>query len=213
MGRVKKGSFGGFSGKVGNVVGASWRDIDYIRSLPARVNDPKTKKQLKQRSRLSVVMNFLGTITPFLRIGFQSQATGRMTAFNAAMSYNMKFAVKGEGSEVTLDYPNVRVSRGTLSAASDIHTGVVEGKVQFNWGDGLSGNAKSSDIAMVLAYNPAKRGALYDLNACKRAEKKASLVLPSNWKGDPVETYLAFKTTEGTEVSDSVYAGRCRCLV
>src|SRR5690554_7117185 len=98
MGTLKEGVFGGFSGRVGKVVGASWRDIYYIRSLPSKVNDPKTEKQIKQRSRFSVVMEFLKTITPFIRIGFQSHASGRMTAFNAAMSYNMRRGVKqGEG--------------------------------------------------------------------------------------------------------------------
>ncbi|MPM74213.1 hypothetical protein SDC9_121198 [bioreactor metagenome] len=70
MGRIKKGALGGFSGKVGNVVGASWKGIDYIRSWPAKVNDPKTKEQLKQRGRFSITLDFLRTITPVLRIGF-----------------------------------------------------------------------------------------------------------------------------------------------
>lgn len=208
MGRVKDGTFGGFSGKVGNVVGASWRDIDYIRSLPARVNDPKTKKQLKQRSRLTVAMNFLGTITPFLRIGFQSQANGRMTAFNAAMSYNMKFAVKEGDQGVGLDYPNVLVSQGSLSNASNVHAEVVEGELRVNWETNAEGNAWFDDMVMLVAHDPAKSVSVYDLNAGKRANKKAGLSLPPDWKGDMIETYLAFKTADGTVVSDSFYTGR-----
>lgn len=38
MGTIKQGILGGFSGKVGNIVGASWRGIDYIRSMPASVH-------------------------------------------------------------------------------------------------------------------------------------------------------------------------------
>lgn len=38
MGTIKQGILGGFSGKVGNVVGASWKGIDYIRSLPSSVS-------------------------------------------------------------------------------------------------------------------------------------------------------------------------------
>lgn len=208
MGRVKEGSFGGFSGKVGNIVGASWKGIDYIRSRPSRVNDPKTKKQVKQRSRLSVAMNFLGTITPFLRIGFQSQVNERMTAFNAAMSYNMKFAMKEGDQEIELDYPNVLVSLGPLSSASNVHGEVVEGELQVNWGTDAEGSARRDDMAMLLAHNPARGASVYDLNAGKRANKKAGLPLPPLWKGDVIETYLAFKTADGTVVSESVYAGK-----
>src|SRR5690606_508733 len=42
MGIIKQGILGGFSGKVGNVVGASWKGIDYIRSLPSSVSNPRT---------------------------------------------------------------------------------------------------------------------------------------------------------------------------
>ena len=208
MGTLKKGVFGGFSGKVGNVVGASWKGIDYIRSMPSKVNDPKTKSQVKQRSRFLVAMDFLRTITPFLRIGFQSHANGRMTAFNAAMSYNMKFAVKGEYQVVGLDYPNVLVSRGSLSAVSGTSAEIVVDELLVNWEDSMRGNTRLDDIAMVLAYNPLKRESVYDLNAGKRAITKANLSLPPAWKGDAVETYLAFKTADGTVVSDSIYTGR-----
>jgi hypothetical protein len=34
MGIIKQGILGGFSGKVGNVVGGTWKGIDYMRVLP-----------------------------------------------------------------------------------------------------------------------------------------------------------------------------------
>ena len=51
MGTIKKGVLGGFSGKVGTVVGASWKGIDYIRSLPASVKNPRTEGQVTQRTK------------------------------------------------------------------------------------------------------------------------------------------------------------------
>jgi hypothetical protein len=59
MGRIKKGILGGFSGKVGSVVGASWKSIDYIRSLPASVRNPRTPAQVNQRSKFATVIKFL----------------------------------------------------------------------------------------------------------------------------------------------------------
>lgn len=208
MGTLKNGVFGGFSGKVGPVVGASWKDVNYIRSLPTRVNDPKTKKQVKQRSRFSVVMDFLRTITPFIRVGFQSQANGRMTAFNAAMSHNMRFAVKGERQEMELDYPNVLVASGSLDITSGARAEIVGRELQVEWDAERPGNTRRDDMAMVLACNPAKRESVYELNAGKREAMRVVLRLPRGWEGDAIETYLAFKTADGSMVSDSVYMGR-----
>ncbi|MDD3723512.1 MAG: DUF6266 family protein, partial [Lutibacter sp.] len=51
MGTIKKGILGGFSGKVGSVVGSTWNGISYMRSLPASVKNPRTEKQMSQRSK------------------------------------------------------------------------------------------------------------------------------------------------------------------
>jgi len=47
MATFKNGPNGGFSGKVGSVVGSSWKGIDYIRGLPAkRKNKPDTLEKI-----------------------------------------------------------------------------------------------------------------------------------------------------------------------
>lgn len=62
MGTIKKGILGSFSGKVGNVVGASWRNIAYMRSLPSSMRNPRTEKQVTQRNRFSLIGKFLKCI-------------------------------------------------------------------------------------------------------------------------------------------------------
>ena len=41
MATFEKGILGGFSGKVGNVVGSRWRGKNIMRSLPQRGNYPE----------------------------------------------------------------------------------------------------------------------------------------------------------------------------
>ena len=86
MGTIKQGILGGFSGKVGSVVGASWKGIAYMRSLPQSVTNPRTEGQVNQRSKFAVTLGFLQPITTYLRVGYKGYASGK-TAFNAAMSY------------------------------------------------------------------------------------------------------------------------------
>ncbi len=208
MGTIKDGILGGVSGRIGNLVGATWKDIHYIRTRPAKVRDAKTEKQLSQRSSFSVTMDFLKRITPFIRIGFQAHATGRMTAFNAAMSYNMKHAVTRGDQGMALDWPNVLISKGTLGSVTEVSGRVSEWELHLHWDTGGSENSWPDDIAMVVANNTVKGRSIYDLNASKRASGKASLPLPAAWEGDTIETYLAFKTDDGAMVSNSIYIGQ-----
>ena len=208
MGTLEQGLFGGFSGKVGNVVGVCRQGVYYVRSLPAKVNDPKTEKQVKQRGKFAVVMDFLKAITPFVRVGFQFQAEGAKSAFNAAMSYNIRHGVKSGKEGVELDWPNVLISRGSLGGAREVHVEIAQGELRVGWDSRSKGNARGDDVAMILAYNSVKQQPVYDLNASKRATGIAAVRLPRGWEGDTIETFLAFKTADGIEVSDSIYLGR-----
>ena len=41
MGTIKQGILGGFSGKVGTVVGSTWKSVHYMRALAVSFSDPR----------------------------------------------------------------------------------------------------------------------------------------------------------------------------
>ena len=49
MGTIKQGILGGFNGKVGSVIGASWKGISYMRGIAQSIKNPKTEAQVMQR--------------------------------------------------------------------------------------------------------------------------------------------------------------------
>lgn len=208
MARIKKGIRGEVSGKVGNVVGATWNGIPYIRSMPTNWIDPKTENQVKQRSKFLVTMNFLRTASKLVRIGFQSQAQGRMTAFNAAMSYNMKNAVKPTEEGFELDFEKVMISQGTLDGTSEVKVKLEEGEVLFEWDTNVVKNGKKDDMAMVMIYNTQRCRGQCDINAGKRKTGEASLYVPKDWAGDEIVAFLAFRDNDATEASNSIFAGK-----
>lgn len=77
---LKDGILGGASGKVGAVVCDTWKGIPYVRSMDKKTKAPRTKDQVRRRSRFTAAMEFLRKITPFLRVGFQPGERPRMTA-------------------------------------------------------------------------------------------------------------------------------------
>ena len=50
MGKIKQGILGGFKGKVGTVIGASWNGISYMKGRPQSVRNPRTEAQVQQRN-------------------------------------------------------------------------------------------------------------------------------------------------------------------
>lgn len=208
MAIAKNGLTGGVSGKIGNVVGVNRNGSFYFRSMPVETKDPRTEKQVTQRSKFLVTQSFLRTFSPFLRMGFRFEAMGMKSTFNAAMSVNMPHVIKDENNGFVVDYPNVLVSKGLLWTSEITAATVAEGVFCVNWNDVSGDNASYNDEVMMLAYNHEKNVAVYDLHAGKREHLEARLALPINWEGDSVETYIAFMSADFTQVSDSLYAGR-----
>jgi hypothetical protein len=63
MGKIKQGILGGFKGKVGTVIGASWNGIAYMRGLPQSVKNPKTPAQQAQREFFREVQDLVGQLS------------------------------------------------------------------------------------------------------------------------------------------------------
>ena len=101
MGTIKQGILGGFSGKVGTVIGSSWKGISYMRGQAQHVKNPRSSGQMDQRTKFNLVLNFLQPNVPYIRIGYKSQAA-KQTEFNAAMSYHCIVAGGTDGHLLAL---------------------------------------------------------------------------------------------------------------
>lgn len=208
MGTIKKGILGGFSGKVGNVVGASWKGVDYIRSLPSKVRNPRSKGQVAQRTRFSLIAKFVRALLPVIRVGFKQSAGAYNSAYSAAVSYNVQNAVKGEHPDFEIDFSNAMLSKGGLTGTYEAMATREPGILNAEWEPEARGNASVEDHVAIAAYNPIKQEAMYDLHAASRGDGSGELQLPTAWDGDEVEAFVMFISEDGKQVSDSVYTGR-----
>lgn len=208
MGTIKQGILGGFSGKVGTVIGSSWKGISYMRGRAQNVKNPRTEGQVEQRSKFSLTLEFLKPITSYIRTGFKTYAN-KQTAFNAAMSYIVKNAVSGVYPNHALDYSLTLVSRGNLKQPANAVASMGSGKTTITWSDNSGeGDAQSTDLAMPLAFNINKGEAVFSTASASRADQLAELTFPADWMGDTVEIYLGFVSADGTSVATSLYLGQ-----
>src|SRR5690606_7348970 len=147
--------FGHFSGKVGAVVGASWRGIPVLRSAPKESTKPPSAAQLLQRAKFSALMAFLHPIKPFLAVRF-GKMEGSKAPFDLALSYHLKEAIKVEGETLQLIYPKVCISKGHLRGVEGINAVVMSGNLlTIQWHDNSDQSfASPGDLLTVALYVP-----------------------------------------------------------
>ena len=117
MGKLLSGISGGFTGKVGANIGYVLNGQNIVRALP-HVNHRRTAGQKANSQKMTVVNKFFYHMSALLKVGFSIAARGTTkNYYNLAVSYNKKYALKGEYPEIEMDYPNVLISQGSLLPA------------------------------------------------------------------------------------------------
>ena len=208
MATYNQGINGPFSGGVGEMVGSSWKGINYMRSYAAKISNPRTDLQQDHRQKIAVTMKFLQPLTEFLRTGFKNYAC-KMSEVNAAMSYNYHNALKGAYPNNSIDYTNALVARGNLAPAlNQTAASTVAGTVTFTWDDNSDElDASPDDKTLLVVYNPEKNQAVAFNELSMRSDRIRAVKMPKPFSGDQVQCYIAFITIDGQTPSNSKYAG------
>ncbi len=210
MATFKQGILGGFSGKVGTVIGSFWKGRNVMRSVPQHVHNPKTAAQEAARSKFSLLSNFLTANRALVDVGFKNFAA-TITQVNAAISVNYdNGAVSGTYPALSIDYDKVLLSKGTLLNPADCSVAQGTGQTaDITWTDntGTSPELLASDVVMVCLYNQSKNSSTASLNAAVRDDEQLNMAYPAIWSGDTVIAFLATRNTSGELMSTSIKIG------
>lgn len=208
MGTFEKGILGGFSGKVGTVVGAYWRGKNIMRSLPRRSSKPATPGQETQRTIFSVVAKFLNPLK-FLLADYFGSPQGDKSRFNLATSYHMTEAVQEVGDEIMMDLPKVLISKGTLQGMKNpVLIAQPAGAFRVSWSDNSGqGLANPDDQLTVVLYCPFMDLFEVYVDVALRQEEERDLTAPSYFSGQDVHAWATFISSNGEVVATSIYLG------
>ncbi len=208
MGKIKIGILGGFSGKVGPVVGTSWKGKAIIRAKALSINNPNTEEQQRARTHFALLAKFCSRTAGFVNVGFKGMAKG-MTECNAALAANYAEGVSGTWPNYALDYSKLLVSYGPLDLPDSPAAQLNGNTLDISWTDNSATcNGSSLDNVMLLYYNSTKEQATYNVAAAQRSTTSCSYEFPANWAGDIVEVYLAICAAKNSATSKSVYLGQ-----
>ncbi|KQR90823.1 hypothetical protein ASG01_14760 [Chryseobacterium sp. Leaf180] len=213
MARISKGILGGFSGKVGTVVGAVWRGQDIIRSIPKPSSRPASDKQLAQQMKFKLVITFLQPLKN-IQTRYFGSGSGSKSRINLAVSYTIGEAVEIMNDEAVLIFSKVLITKGDLAGFQNgLATAEAAQKVKFTWEDNSAqGNANAKDVANAVIFVP--ESGLFEIyeNIGERDDLTATVTLPTYCAGLDVEAYVYFRNEAETLACNSSYLGTVTVL-
>lgn len=212
MGTFNKGILGPFNGKVGTVIGSTWKGRWVMRSLPSSVHNPRTESQQANRAAFKVVGLFAKALNPVARYGLANTANAsQVTPYNACVSINMSNgSVQGEGTTRTLDYTKVSISQGEgVPPGSPSATMEASQSLSVTWTDnsGISPETLARDNICVAAYNESRNALVYDVSTATRGDESLTLNCPALWTGEEAQVFLFTQSADGKIVSPTIYLG------
>ena len=201
MAKIKNGYL---IGKVGNIVGARWKNKYYLKKAPVRTAPP-SDSELQRRFIFKMVSQWMKPLTPFLRVGFRGYHP-EIPAWSAANSLLQREALMRNGYDSSIDPALVRMSFGNVGLPAQMSVSLnAEKQLLFTWETAIDANKDPRDRCLLLAYNIERKEALYELGGPQRAEGQAVLSLdgsPGTW-----HVYFAFMAQMELRQSHSSYLG------
>lgn len=204
MGVIKQGILGGFSGKVGSVVGSSWKGLAVIKAKPLSVANPKTAGQVAQRGAFASVVAFAGNILASTIKPLNDKFATKQSGYNKFI----KLSIDAFDTNGLSDGSLVKISQGSLLAVPSITGASSDGNVAITlgWTDNSGeGNALATDKAYAVVYNETQDSFSTASGTTTREDEGISVSLDAVAESDVLHCYVAFLSDDGSKVSNTVY--------
>jgi hypothetical protein len=206
MGKIKQGILGGFKGKVGTVIGASWNGIAYMKGLPQSQKDPKSAAQMRQRTFFREVQNLVGQLTVEQQRFLIPETPQGMTRRNMLAKQLAEDPVvtddsktvdlanlKTIGDAPTADLPDVTVTADTVESSDVLK---MQWDTENDWR-----NTHGDEYPTIFVANVTQRKIfLVNSTAVVGASGEASFTVPLAAYGEATDTFSGFMLSTGRKV-------------
>ncbi len=212
MGKIQLGILGGFSGKVGTVVGSIRDGKATMRSLGYRNTKNVSEKQIIQRERFALSRQLIGALEPALKVGYREFALQKNIP-SFSISQILTPEIITTASPVSVNYENLFVSKGGLFNVHNPTFELVNRVLTINWEDntgiikGVNGvkGVENDEVYLVLFYPAFKKmefigGDLF--RSTQQLNYSFNAMLPANTE---VECYLFTASITTAENSNSMH--------
>ena len=206
MGKIKQGILGGFKGKVGTVIGASWNGIAYMKGLPQSQKDPKSAAQMRQRTFFREVQNLVGQLTAEQQRFLIPETPQGMTRRNMLAKQLAEDPVvtdesktvdlanlKTIGDATTADLPDVTVTADTVEGSPVL-------KMQWDTENDWRSTHADEYPTIFVANVTQRKIFLVNSTAVVGVSGEASFTVPLAAYGEATDTFSGFMLSTGRKV-------------
>ncbi len=206
MAKLGNSTFGGFSGKLGNVVGYNRKGIWCVRTSPISIRNPRTEAQQMHRSMFAEEVRLAGHMSWALGVGMKAVADEyHMTVQNAFVSLNQQAFSMVDGA-FEVDWEKITLSAGPVAPVALTEVAVDDDNVlNVKFEPNPTGaNANRFDNVYIYVYSSDLAGG-YLAAPVYRMDKKVKAALPDGFRARNLHVY-AFVVDKFNNGSMTSYA-------
>lgn len=209
MAILKQGLFGPVTGKIGNLVTATWKGINYVRQSPHKSNKPPTVAQLAVREKFKLINKLNKPLNPFFKAGFHELANHK-SELNVAFARTSDRVISGTYPDLQVDLSELTISAGRLGQLGGIGiTQTVSQVLDIAWMvDYWKDYCAYDDQVMVAILCPEIELADGFIGATTRADQRCTIKFSSKFIGKEIAVYIGLYSLNRRMASDSQFLGK-----
>lgn len=199
-GIISMGLLGSVRKKVGPVVSATWKGINYLRSYVIPAN-PNTPNQQIQRSRMRSIVDIARQLLPSVLQPYWDPFAVKMSGYNYFVSQNIMLL----NSSYELTTANL-MAKGNLLGVANLQStySTSNGALNLNWDDNSNGTTGlSSDLLFFVTASKSGNVLSMGLTSASRSDRSFNDTLPPGLTASSLITYAFFVRGSGSSVSVS----------
>lgn len=201
MGKIRNGILGPMTGKLGGVVGRTWKGLNTLASYQPNVSNPRTSLQVAQRTKMKTITQLASELNTLFIKPLWDRFAKNMSGYNAFIQANVS-KVNEEGR---IDYENLVFSQGKMSAVEIELESNGNDFIKIKWNTDLpDAFSLATDKAYIAILDRKGKLWAYSAGTIQRSAGSANIEFPYRDSYE-VNIYLAFRRVDGTIVSNSSY--------
>lgn len=209
MARLLNGIFGPVSGKIGGIIGSSWKGKPYIKSVSKSKGLKKkpSEAQSKNQAKFGFISKWLIPFHPYFTVGMALGAKHGSPISNG-LKFNYREAFSGESPEIMINYEKLLISKGALAEVIDpVISWLNTETLELTWIPNEIRGTAYNDQMMLVLYSPDVHLADGFIGNAIRINGRCRFSPEPIMRDKPLHVYLSMVSLDRRRVANSQYLG------
>lgn len=198
---------GSLSGSVGDITVRQIEGQQVTSRRARRVKNPRTEKQVTQRTAIGSVSRLVRAFKPLYDLGYKSRKIGQ-TKWAACLEHNNETYYKDANDQLVKDLTKIKVGKGPLEKIHNLSgLGVTSGDVEFSWDTTTYIDGAVDDKIFAVVVNDNDSALSFIMPPVDRSEGISTYQVPAGFPAGTAHVAILVVTADFSKTSDTIYAG------